>query len=119
MVDEKLTVGELTEGMSIKGANEYYEMLKTSAIDETAKLLLETKEVKEAIAAGWQGKSSENFRKSFDNITEQTATQIKKMNRMLQSELSMVGQAWIDQDNKMIEESDTGFYTDVSDHFGF
>ena len=37
------------------------------------------------------------------------------MNSMLQSELSMVTQAWVDQDNKMIEESDTGIFTDIHD----
>ncbi len=117
MANEGMTVSELTEGVSLNGAHEYYEMLKTSAIDETAKLLLETKEVKNAIQAGWQGRSSENFQKSFDNITEATAKQIKAMNNMLQSELSMVTQAWVDQDNKMVEESETGVMTELRDYF--
>ena len=115
MANEGMTVSELTEGVSLNGAHEYYEMLKTTATDETAKLLLETKEVKNAIQAGWQGRSSDNFQKSFDNITEATSKQIKAMNSMLQSELSMVTQAWVDQDNKMIEESDTGILTDIHD----
>lgn len=115
MANEGMNVSELTEGVSLNGAHEYYEMLKTSAIDETAKLLLQTGEVKKAIQAGWQGRSSDNFQKSFDNITEATATQIRAMNSMLQSELSMVTQAWVDQDNKMVEESDTGLGTLISD----
>ena len=103
MASDNLSIDSLSQGVSIKGAKEYYESLKTEAIDATAKLLEDTEEITNACKAGWQGIACDNFIHKFKSTTKTTAEQIRKMDELLASELSLITKSWVNQDEEMID----------------
>ena len=109
MANQNLSVSDLSQGISVEGAKQYYRDLKTQVIDDTIKKLKETDDIKKALRDGWQGMACENFIESLDNVVFVTAKQIDKMEEVLKSEISLITQAWINQDQEMVESADLGF----------
>lgn len=99
-----LGIGDITQGYSKTGAEEFKSDLNHKAITETAELLRETTALKEAFRAGWQGQSEVMFEKNLDTAVETTATGLEELKAAMDAEFDNLASSIDDFDNNLIKE---------------
>lgn len=97
-----LGIGEITQGYSRTGAENYKNELNAKAITETCNLLRDTNNIKNALSAGWQGQAELNFVTNLDNAVETTAQGIEELKNVLDGQFAAIEEAWANQDNEMV-----------------
>lgn len=99
-----LGIGDITQGYSKTGAEEFKNDLNSKAITETAELLRATSELKSVCQAGWQGQSEVNFEKNLDNAVESAATGLENLKTTMDAEFANLAASIDDFDNNLIVE---------------
>lgn len=98
-----LNIGDLTYGISLKGADQYIEDIKAIVLDQVSSVIeTEQKNVKTALDKGWAGTSREKFDQLFDAKCDELKEALKEEYLDLQSRLNELSNDFIEQDKNMI-----------------
>lgn len=95
-------IGEVTQGYSATGAEDFKRALQKQAIEETANKLGEINGIKTALEAGWQGDAQLNFVKNLEKAITETQQALREMNATLDGQFATLQEAWAEQDKNMV-----------------
>lgn len=98
-----MDIGDMTEGISAKGMEEYIESLKAYLLVETTKIINDTSALESAINAGWQGQSRDKFIEKFNEARSAISDDLKKEFKDLNNRLAELQINYFAQDSKMID----------------
>ncbi len=101
-----LGIGDLTHGVSVSGSYQYLDDINRIAIRETQDNLRNTKEVKAALQAGWQGAAEANFERNMDTAVTAVCGALETLKTNLDSLFAELVENMADQDNLLVPEAD-------------
>ena len=101
-----LQISDLSIGVSVKGAYDYLDGIKTKAIGAAIDALHDTKEVTQTFQAGWQGKAESNFEKNLYNATETITKELELIKTNIESLVAEMIEDWAMQDEALVTEED-------------
>lgn len=101
-----LGIGDLSIGVSVKGAYDYLDGIKKNAIGSAIDALEDTNDVTQTFQAGWQGKAEANFEKNLYNATKTIIKELELIKTNIESLVSEMIEDWANQDSELVEETD-------------
>lgn len=101
-----LGIGDLSIGVSVKGAYDYLDGIKTKAIGKAIDALQDTNNVTQTFQAGWQGKAEANFEKNMYNATQTITKELELIKTNIESLVAEMIEDWANQDEALVEETD-------------
>lgn len=106
MASNGLGIGDLSIGVSVKGAYDYLDGIKTKAIGKAIDALNDTNNVTQTFQAGWQGKAEANFEKNMYNATQTITKELELIKTNIESLVAEMIEDWANQDEQLVEETD-------------
>lgn len=101
-----LGIGDISIGVSVKGAYDYLDGIKTKAIGKAIEALESTGDVTTTFQAGWQGKAEANFEKNMYNATQTIKQELELIKTNIESLVAEMIEDWAMQDEALVEETD-------------
>ena len=101
-----LQISDLSIGVSVKGAYDYLDGIKTKAIGKAIEALESTSDVTQTFQAGWQGKAEANFEKNMYNATQTITKELELIKTNIESLVAEMIEDWANQDEALVEETD-------------
>ena len=101
-----LGIGDLTHGVSAAGAQTYVDNLNMEAIEGAIKVLQDTKNVKTALEAGWQGQAEANFEKNLDSAVTTIINTLEIIKTNVESLVSELVEDLAEQDGELVQVED-------------
>lgn len=101
-----LNIGDLSIGVSVAGAYDYLNGIKTKAIDGAITALQNTDTVTKTFQQGWQGKAEANFEKNLLNATQTITKELELIKTNIESLISEMIEDWANQDEGLVPEAD-------------
>lgn len=105
-VSNQLGIGDLSIGVSVKGAYDYLDGIKKGAIDKAISALEATDGVTNAFQLGWQGKAEANFEKNMYTATQTIKKELELIKTNIESLVAEMIEDWANQDEALVEETD-------------
>lgn len=102
----QLGIGDLTHGVSVSGVYDYLDDINRIAIRDTQEGLRNTKDVKAALQAGWQGAAEANFEKNLDSAVDTVANALEILKTNLDTLFAELTENMAEQDNLLVPEAD-------------
>lgn len=98
-----LTIGDLSIGVSAAGAQEYYQELKTNAIDKACDALRNTSKLYSTFRQSWQGQAELNFERNFDKAISETIKSLEGIKVMIENNIAREVKQWAEEDKHMLD----------------
>lgn len=91
-------------GVNIVGINQYIEDINSIVLTQVAPTLKDTSKVKEAVDAGWVGKSADTFKANLDKAAETMVDNLKKLEKAFEKELNGIQSQMLELDANLVDE---------------
>ena len=103
VANPNLGISDLSNGVSVKGAQDYLDGIKMVAIANTIKAINNTDYLKSTLQQGWQGRAEANFEANLDLSCRAIVKGLNEMKASIESLITDLVETMLEQDRDMIE----------------
>lgn len=103
-LESNLGIGDLTIGIDANGMVQYKEDLRAELLQQSKEKINNVQEVLDAINAGWQGVSRDNFVKQFASVREKICEDLDNEYADLENRLTDLQSAYFSIDKNINDQ---------------